>query len=96
MLKHHLPLLLLPLRNFWKGWSTLDLEASQVALVIKNAPVNAGDIGAEHLIPELGRSPGGKHGNPLLYSCLENTGQRSQYWTNSWTQLKQLNMHTLP
>ena len=30
---------------------------------------NAGDVGA---IPELGRSPGGGHGNPLQYSCLEN------------------------
>ena len=30
---------------------------------------NAGDVGS---IPELGRSPGGGHGNPLQYSCLEN------------------------
>ena len=30
------------------------------------------------LIPGLGRSPGGRHGNPLQYSCLENPhGQRS-------------------
>ena len=36
---------------------------------------NAGDLG---LIPGLGRSPGGGHGNPLQYSCLENLhGQRS-------------------
>ena len=36
---------------------------------------NAGDLGS---IPELGRSPGGGHGNPLQYSCLENPhGQRS-------------------
>ena len=36
---------------------------------------NAGDMG---LIPGLGRSPGGGHGNPLQYSCLENPqGQRS-------------------
>jgi len=31
-------------------------------------PCNAGDLGS---IPGLGRSPGGGHGNPLLYSCLE-------------------------
>ena len=35
---------------------------------------NAGDLGS---VPGLGRSPGGGHGNPLQYSCLENTqGQR--------------------
>ena len=45
------------------------IEASQVALVVKNPPVNAGDAGS---IPGLGRSPGGGHGNPFQYSCLEN------------------------
>jgi len=41
--------------------------ASQVALMVKNPPANAGDAG---LIPELGRSPGEGNGNPLQYSCL--------------------------
>ena len=40
-----------------------------MALVVKNMPANAGELG---LIPGLGRSPGGGHGNPLKYSCLEN------------------------
>ena len=41
----------------------------------KEPTCNAGDLG---LIPGLGRSPGGGHGNPLQYSCLENPyGQRS-------------------
>ena len=41
----------------------------------KESACNAGDLG---LIPGLGRSPGGGHGNPLNYSCLENPcGQRS-------------------
>ena len=35
----------------------------------KESTCNAGDLG---LIPGLGRSPGGRHGNPLQYSCLEN------------------------
>ena len=35
----------------------------------KEAVCNAGDLGS---IPGLGRSPGGGHGNPLQYSCLEN------------------------
>ena len=35
----------------------------------KESACNAGDL---DLIPELGRCPGGGHGNPLQYSCLEN------------------------
>ena len=47
--------------------------------MIKNLPVNAADIRDTGLIPGLGRSPGGGHGDPLQYSCLENShGQRSQ------------------
>ena len=46
--------------------------ASQVALVVKNPLANAGDIRVSVSIPELGRSPGGGHGNPFQYSCLEN------------------------
>ena len=45
---------------------------SQVALVVKNPPANAGDIRDLGSIPGSGRSPGGGHGNPLQYSCLEN------------------------
>ena len=45
--------------------------ASQVVLVVKSLPANAGDIRDMGLIPGSGRSPGG-HGNPLQYSCLEN------------------------
>ena len=51
-------------------------RASQVALVVKNPPANAGDIRDAGLIPGLGRSPGGEHGNPLQYSCLENPMDR--------------------
>ena len=43
---------------------------------------NAGDLG---LIPGLGRSSGGRHGNPLQFSCLENPhGQRSLVGYSSW------------
>ena len=35
------------------------------------------DVG---LIPGLGRSPGGRHGNPLQYSCLENPMDRGAWW----------------
>ena len=40
--------------------------------VVENPPANAGDAGEVGSIPGLGRSPGGGHGNPLQYSCLEN------------------------
>ena len=38
----------------------------------KNLPANSGDVRNVGLIPGSGRSPGGGHGNPLQYSCLEN------------------------
>ena len=41
--------------------------------VVKNPPVNAGNTGGVGLIPGSGRSPGEEHGNPLQYSCLENS-----------------------
>jgi len=44
---------------------------------VKNLPVNAGNARDEGSIPRWGRSPGGGHGNPLQYSCLETQGQRS-------------------
>ena len=46
--------------------------ASQVALVVKNLPADAGDIRDAGLILGLGRPPRERHDNPLQYSCLEN------------------------
>ena len=46
--------------------------ASQVALVVKNPPAKAGDISDLGSVPESGRSPGGRRGNPLQSSCLQN------------------------
>ena len=43
-----------------------------MVLVVKNSPASAGDIRDMGSIPGLRRSPGGGHGNPLQYSCLEN------------------------
>ena len=43
----------------------------------KESTCNARDVGDAGSVPELGRSSGGGHGNPLQYSCLENLhGQR--------------------
>ena len=49
------------------------LGASQLSIVVKNPPGNAGDVG---LIPGSGRAPGEGNGNPLQYSCLENRMDR--------------------
>ena len=52
---------------------------SQVVLVVKNLPANAGDVRDTGSISVLGRSPGGAHGNPLQYSCLENPVDRGAW-----------------
>ena len=54
--------------------------ASQMVLVVKNLPANAGDVRDKGSIPGLGRSPGEVHGNPLQYSCLENPMNRGPWW----------------
>ena len=51
--------------------------ASQVALVVKNPPANAGDADS---IPGSGRSPRGRNGTPLQYSCQENSMDRGTWW----------------
>ena len=54
--------------------------ASLVVQMVKNPPAMQ-----EDLIPELGRSPGGRHDNLLQYSCLENSdGQRNLVGYSSW------------
>ena len=55
------------------------LRASLVVLVVKNPPANAGDLKDAGSVPGSGRSPGGEHGNPLLYSCLENPMDRGAW-----------------
>ena len=41
--------------------------------MVKNPAANAGDAEATGLIPVSERCPGGGNGNPLQYSCLENS-----------------------
>ena len=77
-----------------------DHRASQVVLVVKNPPANAGDIRDGGLIPWSGRTLVEGHGNPLQCSCLENPVDRGawraaiQRVTDSWTRLKQLSIHS--
>ena len=56
-----------------------DKWASQVVLVVKNLPAIAGDIRDTGSIPASGRFPGGRHGNPLQYYCLENPMDRGAW-----------------
>ena len=64
-----------------------------MALVVKNPPANAGDVRDTGSVPGYGRSPGGGHGNPLQYSCLEHPMDRGAWRATvhevikSWTQL---------
>ena len=48
--------------------------------MVKNTPANVGDIREVGLTPGSGRSPGGGHGNPLQYSCLENPMDGGAWW----------------
>ena len=72
-------------------------RASQVVLLVKNLPANAGDSGS---IPGLGRSPGEGNGDPLQYSCLGSPMDRGSCWatvhgvSKSHTRLKQLSVCT--
>ena len=79
-------------------WITTTLKrTSQVVLVVKNLPANAGDAG---YIPGLAKSPGGGHNNPLQYSYPENSMDRGVWQvtvhgiTKSQIRLKLLNTHS--
>ena len=71
-------------------------RVSHVALVVKNPPANAGDIRDAGSIPGSGRFPGEGNGDPLQYSCLENSMDRGAWQATvpgveqSWTRLKRL------
>ena len=54
-------------------------QASQEVLVEKNLPANAGDRRETGSIPGPERSPGGGHGHPLQYSCLETPTDRGAW-----------------
>ena len=62
--------------------------------MVKNLTANAEDVRHLGVIPGSGRSPGGGHGNPLQYSCLENPMDRGAWWAmvhgvaKSQTQMK--------
>ena len=55
---------------------------SQVMLVVKNLPADAGDIRNMGSISGSGKSPGVEHGKPLQYSCLKNSMDRGAWWSS--------------
>ena len=67
-----------------------------MALVVKKPLANTENVTDAGSIPGLGRSPGEGHGNPLHYSCLENSMDRGAWWAivhrviKSWTRLSDL------
>ena len=70
-----------------------------MALAVKNPLANAGDIRDTGSMPGSGRSPGGRHGNPLQYSSLENPMDRETWQAmvhrvaKTRTELKRLSTH---
>ena len=68
--------------------------------MVKNPLANAGKVRDGGSVLRLGRSPGGGHGNPLQYFCLENPMDRGPRWATvqrvakSQTRLKRLSTHT--
>ena len=69
---------------------SMEVWASQLALVVKKSPASAGDAREVGLIPGSRRSPEGGNGNPLQCSCLRNSTERGAWRTTvakSWIQL---------
>ena len=93
---------LIPWAIFYLGWAppcSFPGEPSG-----KNPPASAGDVRDENSIPGSGRSPGGGHGNPLQYFCLENPMGRGVWQVQSmgiqrvrhdWSDLACTHLHAL-
>ena len=86
-----------------KSWTQLSNWATTTKTLkgfpLKDPPARAGDMKDAGWIPGLGWSPAGEHCNPLQCSYLENPMDRGAWQatvdgiTDSWTQLRQLNIH---
>ena len=78
------------------AWKAMDFPGGAI---VKNPPANAGEDRVKDLIPGSGRSPAAGNGNPLQYSCLENSTDRgawratvhevakSRTWLNNWAHI---------
>ena len=89
-------------RTRLSDWTELNLLTMELSLWLrdKEFACNAKAVGDTGSIPGSGRSPGGEHGNPFQYSCLENSMDRGPWQAivyrvaNSWTWLKRLGTYT--
>ena len=89
----------------WNSWFSCHLVCSFLGFPRwhsgKEPACNAGVIRDTDSIPGWGRSPGGGHGSPVQYSCLENPTDRGAWWatdhgvTKNQTQLKWLRIHAM-
>ena len=86
-------LLLLLWQEFFRKEASLVTQEVKEPLAMQETQADAGSI------PGSGRSPGGGHGNPLQYACLENLTDRGAWWatvhgvTKYQTGLKRLPVH---
>ena len=68
------------------NYDTIMFQVVKIKYVHTHPPANAGDIRDTDPIPRLGRSPGGGHGNPLQFPCLEETrGSHGQWSLESYS-----------
>ena len=90
------------IRTLFFNWLFSNTKwASCVVFMVKNLPAKEGDRRDAGLIPGSGRAPGGGHGNPLQYSCLENPMDRGAWWTvihrvtksQTWLKLLSIQAH---
>ena len=65
--------------TFSLGWAFSQFGASQMSLVVKNLPANAGEVRDAGSVSGLGRSPGGGQGYPIQCSCLESPMDRGAW-----------------
>ena len=75
-------LYILKLKNIFSGLSSLlnQRVGSPNGSAGKESTCNAEDTGDSGSVPGSGRSPGEENGNPLQYSCLENSMDRGAWW----------------
>ena len=89
----------LSIRHFWKPKFIMEIQKEfksktrkwfsklwrgfPIGSLGRESTCNAGDTGDAGSIPGWGRSPGGRNGNPLQHSCLENPRDRGAWWALS-------------
>ena len=70
-------------RGAWCPWGHKELDTTErlhfFSLMVKNLPINAGDLRDVGSVPGFGRSYGGGHSNTIQYSCLEDPMDRGTW-----------------